>query len=732
MRLLVFILGTTKHGLPLAAFFLFAGVMTDSHADGGLSITSPLAIEIDSGSIYTESAPAYAIATNGNNPWFEAYNLPSGFYINRKNGRIYGKTDAPGSYQIPISVTSNFQTVDAILSLNIRKTEERIFLVTNLSNDPDQVGSLPWAVSQGNQSSIPARIKFNIGEQSGKPPYRIVLRERLWISERMVIDGTTQPGYTESPLVQIDVDGLENAFTLMGSDNLHHGASGSIIAGLQIFNFKANALATQPGANNITIRDNYLGFYWDPTRNRWWRNFEATLTDEQIEHDDWPVYNGYTEAVGVGIQSSDNIVEKNVISGVHNGISIGYDFASSWGPACWHNIIKNNYIGTTPNGQHVLTNTEGVENYQPDTDENPFGSPSVWKFFGNNSDGIYLAALAKGTTIANNIASGNFSAGIELLHDTVEQNEIYGNLIGVDVTGEHILPNGELGIIISNGAHNNLVGGRNGANIVAGNYYAGIELGGEKSFRRASYNTVQGNFIGCNLDCTRVLGHQTVGIHLGTFEARMNVIEGNIVVGNEWGVYIDGADDNVIANNFVGVTPNGSVLGNAKAGIVIDKGQWNKVLLNRVHNNGYGVTGHDDWFFGIWNVQSVGNNSFYENIVTHNRTGTNTKDLKLPTGIIVYPTQSILVTCIDLDGTRYRGHFSKLGDQPASPGTLWELNVRSVENIPTEQAPAVCLQFNSGLNIPEHQALAFGNDFTYINLRYSPQNSSNAYYWEQH
>jgi len=732
MRLLVSF-GDTQKSLAVAVlFFLAVMIMADVHAAEELAITSSLVVEIDSGTAYTRSTPVYTITTNGNDPWFEAYNLPAGFFIDRENGKIYGKTDVAGSYLVPISVTSNFQTVDALLSFVIRVTEERVFVVTNLSGDSNQIGSLPWAIYQGNQSSIPAKIKFNIDERYGRPPYQIELQERLWVNEKMFIDGTTQPGYVGSPLVKIDVGGLENAFTLMGASDSHHGASGSVIAGLQIFNFRANALATQPGANNITIRDNYLGFYWDSVRNRWWRNFEATLTDEQIGNYNWPIYNGYTEAVGVGIQSSDNIVEKNVISGVHNGISIGYDFTSSWGAACWHNVIRHNYIGITPDGQHILTNTEGAVNYRPDTDENPFGSPSVWKFFGNNSDGIYLAALAKGTVVANNISSGNFSAGIELLHDTVERNEIYGNLVGVNVAGEYILPNGELGIILSNGAHDNLIGGKNGANIVAGNYYAGIELGGEKSFRRASYNTVQGNFIGCNLNCTRALGHQTVGIHLGTAEARMNVIEGNVVVGNEWGIYIDGGGDNVIASNFVGITPNGDALGNANAGIVVDKGgQWNKILLNRVKNNGYGVMGHDDWFFGIWDIQFVGSNSYYENIVTGNRVEANIKDSKLPTGIIIYPTQSILIACIDLGGVFYRGHLNKLDFQPVSSGTLWELNIRSVENIPAERVSATCLRFDSELNILEREALAFGNDFTYVDLKYSPKKESEVFYWEQ-
>ncbi|UJP04455.1 MAG: hypothetical protein LZF61_06100, partial [Nitrosomonas sp.] len=452
----------------------------NGYSADGLIITSPAEVNIMAGNIYTESTPAYSITTNGTNPWFEAYNLPSGFFINRVTGKIYGKSDFSGSYFVTLAVTSNFETVNTTLSFNIQATSERNLVVTNLSGDKGLEGSLPWAIEIGNQSIIPAHITFNI---RGASPLRIILAERLWINEKMIIDATTQPGYVDSPVVEIDVNGLENAFTLLGPGTQHNGSSGSEIAGLQIYNFRANAIATQPGANSIVIRDNYFGFHWDSGRNRWWRNFEATLTDEEIESFSGPIYNGYTEAVGIGIQSSDNIIEGNVISGVHNGISIGYDFYRNLNDAiaCWNNTIKHNRIGTTPDGRYILTNTPGVENYRPNTDGNPFGSPSTWKFFGNNSDGIYLAALAKGTIISNNIVSGNFSAGIELLHHSVELTEVYANYVGIDASGNEVLPNGELGIILSNGAHDNLVGGKNGANIIAGNYYAGIELGGERS-----------------------------------------------------------------------------------------------------------------------------------------------------------------------------------------------------------------------------------------------------------
>lgn len=502
------------------------------------------------------------------------------------------------------------------------------FHVTNTQAGAGSSGSLPWAVDQANRvSGGGGRIVFNI---PGSGPHRITLQDRLWINERMTIDATTQPGYSGEPLIWIDVNGLPNAFTLLGPSTYHSGSSGSAISGLRIFNFKANAVATQPGSDGNTISRNHLGFYRDQSTGKWWRNFEAGLTPSQMESEN-PIYDGYTEANGLGIQSSDNVISDNVISGVHNGISIGYTFeagAPAWGPACEDNQILRNYIGTTPDGAAILTNTSGAESYDPRTITHPFGAPKWWRYFGNNSDGVYLAALAIDTTIADNLTSGNFSVGIELLHETVTGSLIHGNHSGVDVSGERRVPNGELGVILSNGAHHNTVGLPGSPNIFSGNFYGGVVLGGEGSFERASYNVVQGNHIGCNRDCTRIIDGAEVGVFLGTPHAHHNTIAGNFISGNSWGVYLENAHSNVISNNWIGLSSSCGDLGNKGPGITLDRSEGNIISQNHIAHNGFGFTGHDDWFYAIWEQGNTANWAF-DNLVAGNRTGTNMNNMRL-------------------------------------------------------------------------------------------------------
>jgi parallel beta-helix repeat protein len=576
------------------------------------------------------------------------------------------------------------------------------YTVTNTSGSSSVRGSLPWALHQANLTSTPAVIRFDLQPDS-EVQHRIVLEDRLWINETVTIDGTSQPGYTDHPLIQIDVNGHVNAFTVLNTDQFGEGGSDSEILGLQIFGFTQNAIATQPEADNVTIAYNHIGFYWDFEKQKWWRNFEANLTQWEIEHTNTPVYGDYVQAIGIGLQSSHNKVFHNVISGVHNGISIGYDFENqnqeNWGPECVGNQISNNLIGTTPDGNSILTNTEGAKEYRPDPAADPFGSPAVWRYFGNNSDGIYLAALVKETLITNNTVSGNYSVGIELLHETVTDNTIAGNTVGLNSVGNSALPNGELGIILSNGAHHNVVGGQHGANIVSGNSYAGIELGGEYSFQRSSYNTVSGNLIGCDATASYAIGHQTTGIHLGTSQASSNVLIGNTVVGNEWGIYLEGATSNCIAGNFIGSTLSGNNIGNQKSGIVLDQADQNTLVDNTIQYNGHATSGHEDWFFAIWERSSSGT-LCYDNTIKENKTGSNVLEQALPGCLYIDPVLGLYLPCVDYQGLRFRLYLSYSQPIQNSQHLLWQLNESLLLLISCDQtACPCCLDMSEALSL---------------------------------
>jgi parallel beta-helix repeat protein len=582
------------------------------------------------------------------------------------------------------------------------------YTITNTSGSPSTTGSLPWAVSRSWTHSDETVIKFNI---PGKGPHKIVFNNFLWIETKVTIDARTQPGYSGIPLIIIDANGNDSAFIL-------NQVPGSTIAGFQIFNFAWNAIATQPGADHTLIAANYIGFYW--TGNNWWRNFEADLAN-------WKNKGKFVTAVGIGIQSSNNIIEGNVISGVHNGISIGYDPAKPMGPDCMGNIIRSNFVGTTPNGSAILTNTEGALGYVPDPSSDPFGEPENWKYFGNNSDGIYLTALAKNTVIANNLSSGNFSVGIELLHETVEQALIYGNKCGVDITGSYALPNGELGIIISNGAHDNIVGGENGPNIFSGNYFAGIQIGGEGGFISGINNLIKGNIVGCNAEKTSPIGNQIVGIQIGTPHSYGNQIEGNVVVSNDWGIYMTNTVNNVIIGNFVGVTDEGKRLDNTNDGIVLNKSTGHVVLNNLAMYNGFN-SGHSDWGLGIWNSTDSTGNIFSGNDVRENQNSTNTVSEPLPGCIYVDRYLGLTMTCAEYAEIQFRFHLDFYQNPHDPSGLYWKMDLNSLRNAASGQCCLPISISDLGFTIQgaEFSGFTLGFDLDF----YPNPNDPGGLYWK--
>ena len=92
---------------------------------------------------------------------------------------------------------------------------------------------------------------------------------------------------------------------------------------------------------------------------------------------------------------------------------------------------------------------------------------------GNGNHGILIEAASGNViggpvTASRNIVSGNI-VGIRI-DGSATANEIYGNFIGVDVTGTVDLGNSAEGISITGGSSNNTIGGTGSrANVISGN-----------------------------------------------------------------------------------------------------------------------------------------------------------------------------------------------------------------------------------------------------------------------
>src|SRR5262249_17310588 len=121
--------------------------------------------------------------------------------------------------------------------------------------------------------------------------------------------------------------------------------------------------------------------------------------------------------------------------------------------------------------------------------------------------------------VINRWSNGIFLDGAGASFDVIE-----GNYIGTDGIGAAASGNGT-GIDIGGGARSNTVGGTTGParNIISGNSADGVDINGP-----ATFNVVEGNFIGTDLSGTVALANSHFGINMqGTgpsAAARGNII----------------------------------------------------------------------------------------------------------------------------------------------------------------------------------------------------------------
>ena len=180
---------------------------------------------------------------------------------------------------------------------------------------------------------------------------------------------------------------------------------------------------------------------------------------------------------------------------------------------------------------------------------------------GNGGAGIFVSAAPGnqiGTSQSNggNLVSGNAGSGIVL---SSTDNSIEGNRIGTTADGLSALGNGENGILIAGGAGNS-IGSPDPAsrNLISANGSAGVAFFGGNS----DGNRLENNWIGISDDGSD-LGNISHGVRItggndnfiGTSEAG-NVISGNGLTG----VYINGifSGSNNILGNRIGVGPEGT------------------------------------------------------------------------------------------------------------------------------------------------------------------------------
>ena len=438
---------------------------------------------------------------------------------------------------------------DRTTEVTIRDNDLLVRNIVTNTNDSG-LGSLRDAIEWGNSNAGKDTISFNIPTSDpGYDPitgaFTIQPQSALpEISDSVVIDATTQAGFSSSPIIELDG-------TNAGSDanGLTISAGNSTVRGLAINRFSEYGILLEGSGDNV-VEGNHIGT--DVTGSQALGN---GLDGVQIDDTANNTIGGTTPEA------------RNLISGNDaRGISISGSNATG-------NQILGNYIGTDSTGTQEI---------------------------GNTAQGVYILApnnTVGGTTAgAGNLISGNAAYGVLISGVSAQNNQVLGNYIGTDLTGTKDLDSRFSGVGISN-APNNTVGGTatGSRNLISGNN-TGVHIVGSQ----AQNNKVLGNYIGTDITGTQDLGNNS-GVFLSS--APNNIVGGttvesrNLISGNEqYGVLISGSDasGNQILGNYVGTDITGSQdLGNSLVGFYILAGASNNAIGGTASGAGNTIAFHD-------------------------------------------------------------------------------------------------------------------------------------------
>jgi hypothetical protein len=326
----------------------------------------------------------------------------------------------------------------------------------------------------------------------------------------------------------------------IGTDKNGTSALGNSEEGVLIFSVSDNTVGgTTAGARNVISGNNQDGVQISgnasigvATGNQVLGNFIGTraIGSEALANteDGVDIFDARVNTVGGTASGAGNVISGNQDDGVEISGNLSTD-----------NQVLGNFVGTDENGTADL---------------------------GNGNDGVEISSGADNNTIggtatgARNIISGNGGDGVQIIGGLLATgNEVLGNFIGTNATGNAALGNSGEGVEISQ-AEDNTIGGTTAAarNIISGNVGDGVVIFGSD----ATGNKVQGNFIGSG-------------------------VSGN-ALGNDDGVAISSGNDSTIGS-AIGSTAGGNrIAHNDQDGVLVFGGLavGNSVLSNSIFSNG--------------------------------------------------------------------------------------------------------------------------------------------------
>ncbi len=291
------------------------------------------------------------------------------------------------------------------------------------------------------------------------------------ITAAVTVDGTTQPGYAGTPLVEIDGSGSATS----ASNGLRVTAGACTVNGLVINRFGGAGIDVA-GSGRVTVKNCFLGT--DSSGSNALGNTTGVLLEgvsgSAVQN---CVISGNAVGIALNGGASGNTVQDNDIGtdlsgGVAVGNIVGVDLEGAGADTVTGNLISGNgatavTLGAGTFGSTVTQNTIGLSVYS---------TPLP-----NGGDGID-AADSGNNVLSRNTIDANGGDGIRLHGAASRQDRVEGNLIQ---------GNG-FGVEVSDGATGDVIGGAGAGNTIQGSGADGVTVHGAGT----SGHAVQGNEIG--------------------------------------------------------------------------------------------------------------------------------------------------------------------------------------------------------------------------------------------
>ena len=310
--------------------------------------------------------------------------------------------------------------------------------------------TLRAAIEQANALAGADTIKFAL---AGGPPYSIQPATDLpVITTSLMIDGTSQSGYTGTPLIELSGSlstGSHVGLWILGGTNLIRG---------MVLNSWSNCAILMDGGET-TVESSYIGL-----------NAAGTARAP----------NGFA---GIRVRTPGSTIgglteaSRNVISGNDGpGITIAP------GPGGIPTTVTGNYIGINPAGDTAI--------------------PNLGAGVSLGGDNITIGGTVPG---ARNVISGNAGTGIGVWPGN--NIVIQGNYVGLDATGAAEIGNDHMGVQLAGvGA---TLGGTSpeAGNVISANGSVGVYVNG-------SGNSIQNNLIGTDGAGAMAFGNTGAGVQI--------------------------------------------------------------------------------------------------------------------------------------------------------------------------------------------------------------------------